>query len=166
MPEVAFVFSLFMNKIPFDPKLAMALKITCATMLCLAILVIVQARNELHDVLMPVKVEPDAEQPDNISSDLIKRNWSPAVLAGGSTLFAGIAAISYKLTKIACSPSILARLAVFTVSVGVEYVLFWAGITLLSIFVLSLLAFLLLDSLIILSSTDACSYCRLAYALS
>jgi len=153
LPEVAFVyFSLFMNKIsklkPFGPKLAMALKITCVTMLCLAILVVAQARNDLHDVLMPVKVVPDVEHPDSISSDLIKRNWAPAVLAGGSTLFAGIAVISYQLTKIACSPSILARLAVFTISVGVEYILFWAGITLLSVSVLSLLAFLLLDSLI------------------
>lgn len=87
---------------PFDPKLAMAIKIACAATLCLVILVVFQARNEVHAVLLPVKVVPDAEYPDSISSDIIKRNWASAALAGGSTLFAGIAAISYQLTKNAC----------------------------------------------------------------
>lgn len=91
---------------------------------------------------------PDAEYPDSISSDIIKRNWASAALAGGSTLFAGIAAISYQLTKNACSSAILVRLAVFTISVGDEYILFWAGITLLSASLLSLLVILFLDSLI------------------
>ncbi|MDN6294464.1 MAG: hypothetical protein L0J40_07555 [Alkalibacterium sp.] len=102
--------------------------------------VIVQARNELRDVLMPLKVVSDIEHQDSIGSDLVKRNWASAGLAGGSTLFAGIAAGSYQLAKTACSPAILARLAVFTMSVGVEYCFFWAGLTLLSASVLSLLA--------------------------
>lgn len=35
---------------PFDPKLAMAIKITIVTLLCIIMFVIVQVRNELRDL--------------------------------------------------------------------------------------------------------------------
>lgn len=126
----------------------MAIGITFVALIYIVMLVIVQARHGLHDALMPLKAASEIEHPDSIGSDLVKRNWAAAGLAGGSTLFAGIAAGSYQLAKSACSPAILARLAVSTMSVGVEYFFFWAGLTLLSTSVLSLLAILFFDSLI------------------
>ena len=99
---------------------------TFVALLCIVMFVIVQARNELHDVLMPLKAVSEFEHPDSLGSDLVKRNWAAAGLAGGSTLFAGIAAGSYQLAKAACSPAMIARLAVSTMSVGVEF--FFSGL--------------------------------------
>ena len=64
---------------PFDPKLSMAIKITFVALLCIVMFVIVQARNELRDVLMPLKVVSDIEHQDSIGSDLVKRNWHEPV---------------------------------------------------------------------------------------
>lgn len=136
------------TNLPLNPKLAMAIKITIVALICIVMLVIVQARNELYDVLTPLKTVSEIEQPESNGNGLVKRNWAAACLAGGSTLFAGIAAGSYQLAKAACSPAILARLSVSTMSVGVEYFFFWAGLTLLSTSVLLLLSILVFDSLI------------------
>lgn len=59
---------------PFDPKLAMAIRITFVTLMCIVMFVIIQARHELHDALMPLKAVSEIEHPDSIGSDLVKRN--------------------------------------------------------------------------------------------
>lgn len=119
---------------PFEPRLATAIKISITVFICIVMFVIVQARNELHS--------------DSIDNDLVKHSWEKAGLAGGATFFAGIAAGSYQVAKYSGSPEILARLAVSTMSVGVEYFLFWAGLTLLSASILSLFVILLFERLI------------------
>lgn len=133
---------------PFDPKLSMAINITFFALLCIIMFVIVHARLELRDVLMPVKTVLEIEHPESIGSDLVKCNWTAAGLAGLSTLFAGIAVGSYQLAKSVYSPEIIARRSVSTMSVGVKYFFFWAGLTLLSTSVLTLLAILCFDRLI------------------
>lgn len=130
------------------PSLVMVIKTTFVALICIVIFAIAQSINELDAALMPLKVVSDIEHPYSIGSDLVKRDWASAILAAGSTFFAGVAAGSYQLAKSACSPAIFARLAVSTMSVGVEFFFFWAGLTLLSASVLSLLAILLFDRLI------------------